>query len=155
MRIARPSILIAALTLCTFAVRAELALSLPSHRTAFERGETVTVRISAPGSASVHVDVDGWLTEDVAVTDGSAEFQFDSSLLRSGEYLVRARTDNGEEALLPVTIAVVHDTDRIPVWRWGGGAGMDFPWWQQRGFTGAFHYCPVEFLKFNWKHSIY
>ncbi len=144
MGIARLLILIAALAFCTSAVRAELALSLPSHRTAFERGETVTVRINAPESSTIHIDVDGWLGEDVTVSDGKAEYQFDSTLLRADEYLVRARTDNGEKSVLPVTIAAIHDAERIPVWRWGGGAGMDFPWWQQRGFTGAFIQSPKD-----------
>ncbi len=132
-----------ALTFCLCRAHSDLALKLPSNRQVFERSETIAVRVSAPGVATVHVDINGWLPEDLAVTDGAGKYSIDSSVLRAGDYLVRARTDAGEEAVLPITIAPVHDGERIPVWRWGGG-NANPEWWEQRGFTGAFIFAPKD-----------
>lgn len=120
-----------------------MALKLPTHRQVFERGEHVVVSVAAPEDATVRVDVDGWISGEIAITGNSAEFRFDSTLLRAGDYLVRARTADGDEAVLPIMIAPVHDNERIPVWRWGGG-GANPEWWQQRGFTGAFIFAPRD-----------
>ena len=121
----------------------ELALTLPSNRQVFERGEIVALHVSAPGVSSVHVDVDGWLSGETTLTDGAGEYQIDSTLFRAGDYLVRARAEGNDEAVLPISIAPVHDGERIPVWRWGGG-NANPEWWQQRGFTGAFIFAPRD-----------
>lgn len=110
-------------------------------RHAYERGEQVTLAVRALKADGAVFDVSGWLETEVPVENGAAAYTVDSNLLREGDYVVRARlVEGGRPAGMlkfPITIGPRHDSERIPVWRWGGGAG-NLEWWTKRGFTGGF-----------------
>lgn len=110
-------------------------------RHAYEKGKPCVIRLNAPGATQVQFDVDGWLPQKVSVQGDIAEYSIDTKRLRVGEYTVRARASKAdgtsETVLFPSSITPMHDKERIPVWRWGGG-GADPEWWTQRGFTGGF-----------------
>ncbi|MFP4499538.1 MAG: hypothetical protein ACLFTT_00930 [Candidatus Hydrogenedentota bacterium] len=111
-------------------------------RHVYERGAPCVLDFTAPEASAVDFDISGMLGRSVPVEDGVASYTIDTALLGSGDYIVRAlpRRGNGakEAVRFPVTIAPPHDSERLSVWRWGGG-GADPAWWMQRGFTGAFY----------------
>ncbi|MCC6696214.1 MAG: hypothetical protein IT365_11345 [Candidatus Hydrogenedentes bacterium] len=101
----------------------------------------------APGASTAQVDVDGWLPQQVAVLDGVGSYTLNTALLKAGDYLIRVIANGADGKALafsiPVTVAREHDSERVPVWRWGGGGG-NAEWWQARGFTGAFIFSPKD-----------
>lgn len=118
------------------AVSAETPVFL-NERHVYERGESVMIRLQAPGVTLVSFNVDGWLPAEGSPNDGVFEYSIETIRLRSGDYTVRAQVHGGEEARFPLAIVPAHDSERMPVWRWGFGEG-DPEWAVQRGFTGAF-----------------
>jgi len=107
---------------------------------AWPRGEKALIRLQVSGADQAAVDVSGWLARTVPVKDGLAEIELDTNLLRAGDYDLRARLLRGGaqagEAVFPVAIGRPHDTERMPIWRWGGGGG-DLGLLMQFGYTGA------------------
>ena len=114
----------------------------------YPRGAPFVGRLAVSGADQVEFDVGGWLARTVPVKDGQARFEVDTTLLRAGDYEVRARLKlAGREvgrARMPLTVAVPRDTERMPVWNWMGvfGArGADdieaSRLRQQCGFTGG------------------
>lgn len=108
---------------------------------AYERGASCTLHLNAPEGVRISFDISGYLAQEVTAENGQAAYVIDTSLLHAGDYLVRARigTEGQPEQIaeFPLTISPAHDTERLPVWRWGGGYGNPV-WWSKRGFTGAF-----------------
>ncbi|MFO7973101.1 MAG: hypothetical protein R6V12_00535, partial [Candidatus Hydrogenedentota bacterium] len=117
------------------------AAHFTTTRHAYERGEQVTFAVRALEADGAVFDVSGWLETEAAIEKHTAAYVLDTNLLREGDYVVRARLlEAGEGSALlkfPITIGPRHDDERIPVWRWGGGASNP-EWWTQRGFTGGF-----------------
>jgi len=110
-------------------------------RHAYERGEKAAFSVDAPNAQNVLFDVSGWFETETPGENGTAKYTIETHLLREGDYVVRARlVQNGNTSAMlkfPITIGPRHDAERIPVWRWGGGASNP-EWWTKRGFTGGF-----------------
>lgn len=119
----------------------------PAWRHVYVRGETAVVVFQAPGASMALADADGWLPQQVEIHEGVGSYSVNTALLRAGDYLVRisATSQDGKVIAhaIPLTIAREHDSEHIPVWRWGGGGG-NTEWWQERGFTGAFIFAPMD-----------
>ena len=134
-------LLMVGLTACVCCIAGAQDASFVNTRHVYERGLPCILHLSAPGAEAVRFDVSGWLRKDAQVKDAKAEYSVDTSLLRSGDYTVRARVlrdgEAAETVAFPLTVTPPHDGERMSVWRWGGG-GSDPAWWMQRGFTGAF-----------------
>ncbi|MCP4640814.1 MAG: hypothetical protein GY851_10290, partial [bacterium] len=122
------------------AVAAEGDTEFANTRHVYLRGESCELILHAGDADRVVFDASGWLDATCVVRDGVCRYTVDTSLLRSGDYTVRARLLRGDEAIgvarFPLTIAPAYDTERLPVWRWGGGSEPE--WWMTHGFTGGF-----------------
>ncbi|HOZ45614.1 MAG TPA: hypothetical protein PLO37_08545 [Candidatus Hydrogenedentes bacterium] len=123
---------------CAGADAADVAFEEARH--VCVRGEQCHLRLAASKGDTVGFAVDGYQRAQVPIQDGAAVYTIDTRLLRAGDYTVTAEATAGGqpcgEARFPLTVARAFDTERMPVWRWGGG-GSDMPWWMARGFTGG------------------
>lgn len=113
----------------------------PLTRHAFENGETFVMRVQDPVISGARFDVSGFLAQTVAAKDGAAEFRFDTSLLRAGDYDVRAQQlvkdkPSGAPQMLHISIAPPRNPQRMPLWNWFGAETPDLDWWTARGFNG-------------------
>jgi hypothetical protein len=134
----RTRVIFTAAVLFVLASRAETGVIVfESPRHVYERGEVAEFVLKVPVGGVLSCDVSGWLPADIPAEKGQAVYRVDTAKLRAGDYQVRARLAAGGEARFALTVAKQHDTERMPVWRWGTGGG-DPAWWIQRGFTGAF-----------------
>jgi hypothetical protein len=110
-------------------------------RHVYERGTPCVLHLRAPEGTGVAFDTSGCLVKEAVAGNEPVPYEIDTRLLRVGDYVVRARlTREGEPAgtvEFPLGISPARDTERMSVWRWGGGYG-DPQWWIRRGFTGAF-----------------
>ena len=121
------------------AARAQNAAPLTRH--AFTNDETFVMRVDDKSLSGVRFDVSGFLGQTVAAKDGAAEFRFDTSLLRAGDYDVRAQPlvadkPSGAPKMLRISIAPPRNPQRMPVWNWFGAETPDLDWWTARGFNG-------------------
>jgi len=104
------------------------------------RGETARIEMRLDEVDEVRFDVNGWLPQTVPAMDGTATFAIDTRLLRTGDYDVRAQLVSKGAVMktlrFPFTVGKPHDTERMPVWKWGGG-GSNQELLIQCGFTGG------------------
>lgn len=123
-------------------VHGDVSLKFLNKRHSYVRGERVKLRATVAWPADlVIVDLSGWLKQEVVVKDRSAEYEFDTSLLHSGEYEVRAqafreREPLGRIVIFPISIAREVNPQRFPVWNWHGVTSLELSWWIERGFNG-------------------
>jgi hypothetical protein len=111
-------------------------------RQVFVRGEHA-VFIFSSEEEYVFFDVSGLLNIKIPTINGTARYEFNTSLLRSGDYEVRATPfpNQGKETAAqttvnPITIAPLPNPQRYPVWHWGGVSSDQLPYWIERGFNG-------------------
>jgi hypothetical protein len=127
---------------CGFTVSA--GAHFVNERHVYVRGEEISLEFQS-NAEHVLFDVGGWFPQLIRVVNGSALFSFDSSLLRSADYDVRAKpVQDGKNAdeivVFPLTIAPMPNPQRYPVWHWGFVPDQDIIYWTQRGFNGfRFH----------------
>jgi hypothetical protein len=123
-----------------------------TRRHAYVRGEQVTVQVSLEaGIDAVRFDVSGRLPQIMKAQPGTstpggpkgpvASYTFDTTLLRAGDYEVRAQPmRNGREVGAPMdfalAIAPTPNPQRFPVWYWGTASPHNLAWWKGRGFNG-------------------
>jgi len=111
-----------------------------NERHVYVRAEKVLLEFQS-SAKYVIFDVDGWSSQRIRVVDGAARYSFDSNLLRSADYHVRAnpveeRKDVGEAVVFPLTITPARNPQRYPVWHWGNIPNEDIGYWTRRGFNG-------------------
>ena len=110
---------------------------------AYPRGAPFVARLQVAGADEVEFDVNGWLPRTERVQEGAARYEVDTTLLRAGDYDVRARLKRaGREvarARMPLTVGPPHDAERMPVWKWGsiGYTVEELRLWKESGFTGG------------------
>jgi hypothetical protein len=132
-----------------------------TERHVFVRGEKATLQVGAdPGVDGIRIDIAGRFPQVVrphtvnarGAVKQQANYSFDTSLLRSGDYEVRAQAMRGATTLgapvtFTLTIAPPPNPDRFPVWNWTMVSPKDLHWWKARGFTGvrpAAMHSPVD-----------
>jgi len=114
----------------------------------YPRGVPCEVYLDVSAADRVEFDVSGWLARAVPVRNGQARFRVETSLLRSGDYEIRARLLRARREVglvrMPLTVAAPRDPDRMPVWNWMGIGGAresdpieDSRVRQESGFTGG------------------
>jgi hypothetical protein len=112
-----------------------------NERHVYVRGEKPVLRWAVEGADAVQWDVGGWLSQRTAARGGEARCPLDTSLLRVGEYEVRAQPlQNGHPAgamaIFPLTISAERNPQRFPVWNWPSVYERNMGWWVERGFNG-------------------
>jgi hypothetical protein len=123
-----------------------------TKRHVYIRGEKATLQVALKGGAdAVAFDVSGRFAQTSTPQVGSAvpggmeaslaSYSFDTSLLRSGDYEVRAQPMQGGRPLgeaknFVLTIAPAPNPQRYPLWHWGTANQHNFAWWKARGFNG-------------------
>ena len=113
-----------------------------NKRHTYIRDEKITLKLQVLGADEVMFDLSGWFPERVSVQGGEGHYQVDTSLLRAGDYEVRAQLQRngahlGELIVFPMTIAPERNPQRFPVLHWGGLPAQELGWWADRGFNAA------------------
>jgi hypothetical protein len=128
-----------------------LAFSLPAaeaaqflnERHAYLRGERAALRFQADAdSDEVAFQVGSWLAERVKPDADEPRFVVDTSLLRAGDYMVRAQPFRagkavGDAVVFSLSVAPERNPQRYPVWNWNTVSMGNMRSFLERGINGA------------------